>query len=274
MRTHSGGVVLSIFGFSLVWLLSVTIQAQHEIAHKPLVYQLPGMEAIMSKTYQYKDSLQLEIFLPNSFDEGSFHPVIIFVCGFRNLNFRKGRMYRDWCKLMAMHGIAAILYEVNDPINSLDHLVDFIDRNVNSLRVDSTKIGVWSCSANALLAINKVNMDSRISFQIVYYGLTATFDSKYRTEVAEFTSKYGIANNIKAPYTSKASTLIVKAGKDTWGIITKTTNEFAFELSRLNLPFELINYPEGVHSFDILDGRPESINVIKATLDFVRRVVH
>ena len=245
--------------------------SQESIFKRHLVYEEPLMDSIKSQQINYKDSLKADLYFPMMKVANESFPCVIFVSGFARINFRKVQGYIDWAKLMAAHGIIGIVYETSSPGSDFDYLTNYIVSNAKNLHLDPDRIGIWSCSGNSLLAVNKVNSTDQFKCHSIYYGLTTTLNSKYLNEVKDMSGKNGFAYEIKSEYVSKVPTLIVRSGLDHWELVIKTTDEFINELLSKNLPFELINYDQGSHSFDISDNNDTSREIILKTVAFFKK---
>lgn len=254
----------------LFFIISEVSIAQESIFKMHLVHQEPTMISIKAKQFIYKDTLKADIYLPVMEITTKTYPCVIFVSGFAGINFRSVQVYSDWAKLFATNGIIGIVYETNSPGIDFDKLTEYIISNSKTLNIDQNKIGIWSCSGNSLLAINKVNTANQFKCHSIYYGLTTTLNSNYLKEVEDLSKKNGFAYEVKDEYISRIPTLIVRAGKDYSKLILNSIDEFTNELLSKNIPFELINYPEGRHAFDMLDNNEASKKIILKTIEFFK----
>jgi dienelactone hydrolase len=235
-----------------------------------LVHQVQTMNSIKPTKIVFRDTLKADIYIPIMKVTTQEFPCVIFVSGFAGINFRFVQVYNDWAKLMAANGIIGVVYETNSPSVDFDKLVEYLKVNSKILHLNNDKIGIWSCSGNSLLAVNKVNESTQFKCHSIYYGLTTTVNSQYLKEVEELSKKNGFAFLAKDEYVSKVPTLIIRAGKDNWKIILNSIDEFVKILLTNNIPFELLNYPEGQHAFDILDDNETSKQIIIKTVEFFK----
>lgn len=252
-------------------LLFTVSFAQGDMFKKHLVYQEQTMNSIKPTKIVYRDTLEADVYFPIMKVATKKFPCVIFVSSFAGINFRSIQVYIDWAKLMAANGIIGVVYETNSPSLDFDKLTEYLISNDETLHVDKNKMGIWSCSGNSLLALNKVNASSQFKCHSIYYGLTTTFNSQYLDEVKEMSKKNGFTFFVDSEYTSKTPTFIVRAGKDNWTIILSSIDEFVNLLLTRNIPFELINYPEGQHAFDILDDNETSKQIVIKTIEFFKK---
>lgn len=259
-------------GLITAYLFLFTISyAQEDMFKKHLVHQERTMNSISPTNVVYSDTLKADIFIPIMKVTTKEFPCVIFVSGFASINFRLVQAYKDWAKLMAVNGLIGVVYETNSPSVDFDKLTEYLTMNCKTLHVDKNKIGIWSASGNSLLALNKVNASSQFKCHSIYYGLTTTINSQYLNEVKEMSKKNGFVFLVEAEYISKVPTLIIRAGKDSWTTILNSIDEFVRLLLSRNIPFELVNYPEGQHAFDMLDNTEESKRIINLTVEFFKR---
>ena len=257
-------IILSFFFFTISF-------AQGDMFKMHLVHQVQTMNSIKPTKIVYSDTLKADIYIPIMKVATKEFPCVIFVSGFAGINFRFIQVYNDWAKLMAANGIIGVVYETNSPSVDFDKLMEYLTTNSKALHLDKNRIGVWSSSGNSLLALNKVNASSQFKCHSIYYGLTTTNNSQYLNEVKEMSNKNGFAFFVEDEYMSKVPTLIIRAGKDSWTIILNSIDEFVRLLLTRNIPFELVNYPEGQHAFDILDNTENSKRIIIMTVEFFKR---
>ncbi|HET9277821.1 MAG TPA: hypothetical protein VFN95_06530, partial [Flavitalea sp.] len=161
--------------------------------------------------------------------------------------------------------------ETNSPDDDFDRLIEFLMQNAESLRIDKSKVGIWACSANTVLAMNKVSKLNDFKCISIFYGLTITSGSEHYREAEELSKKNGFTFLPANEYTSTIPTLVVRAGKDSWIVILKAINEFVWSLMTNNKNFELINYPDGQHGFDIFDDTMTSKEIIVRTIEFFKK---
>lgn len=235
---------------------------------KHLVVYSTDFEKIQPISYEYRDTLTMDVFLPQ--DTRKNFPCVIMVSAFSKFNFRKSTMYKDWAKFMATNGMAVVIYEAPSPGSDFDALYSFILDHSVQLRIDTARLALWSCSANSLLAINKASQKQSFKAQVIYYGLTATGDSKHKDEIKAFCDENGIYFYLDNDYKANIATQIVRAGNDSWPLIQKCIKEFSDLLLSKNIPFELINYPQGHHNFDVVDNAIRSQQIINQTIAFLR----
>lgn len=254
-----------------IFFLLAQSLAQNDISKMHLVYQVQSMDSIKPIKVKYSDTLTADLYIPSTKVAAQTFPCVIFMSGYARINFRHVQVYNDWARLMAANGLIGVVYETNEPNSDFDKLSEYLTANAKSLHVNEARIGIWSCSANSLLAMNKITESSKFKCYSIYYGLTLTDDSEYLKEAEELSKKNGFSFSVKKDYNSSTPILIVRAGKDSYTIILKSIDEFVKSLLAKNIHLELINYPDGQHGFDIVDDNTTSKQIIARTVEFFKR---
>jgi hypothetical protein len=95
------------------------VTTRNEIAAKPVVYQIPGMDAAHIRRdipYQTANAdLVMDIYRPPDSKAATRLPAVVFVMGYSDLGaekifgckFKEMEAYVDWAKLIAASGLAA-----------------------------------------------------------------------------------------------------------------------------------------------------------------------
>ena len=107
--------MLRIFVVSTCMSVCYNLFAQ-PVIERPVVYQVPAMNKVITREkIEYSKvndtSLTMDIYYPPGFDKNKLLPVVIFNNGVGVMDLPQWRVYRDWAKLMAAHGLIAINYQ-------------------------------------------------------------------------------------------------------------------------------------------------------------------
>jgi hypothetical protein len=278
MKTKSiVSIILAIFLFQ-----GGAIFAQN-ITKLRVVYQIPGMEKVIIKqnlvykTTEGKD-LTYDLNYPPDFKGETRLPVVIMVLGYSDDVFKSQlkswEVYKDWAKLFAASGMAAINYSTLQPAADIHDLIMHIRKNAEELKLDEDAIGIWSCSGNVLNALSVI-MDERkehLKCAALYYGIMTTPDRKFHDSVLKLNklANFSIEGSEKIKYFHKdLPLLIVRAGKDREDI-NQTLDHFVSQAISSNVPLTLINFTEGQHAFDVYDDNDISRDIIEQTLKFMK----
>src|SRR5688572_28070463 len=103
----------TIFLWFLLTLFVNKIYGQVDPTKAPLVLQLPGMQnASVQKGLKYKTIndtlLTFNIYYPPGFDKKSILPLVIFNNGVGINELPEWKVYDDWARLVAFHGMIAV----------------------------------------------------------------------------------------------------------------------------------------------------------------------
>jgi acetyl esterase/lipase len=256
-----------------------------EIATKPVVCQIPGMDAVSIQRdlrYQATDAvpLTMDLYRPPDSKAAGRLPAVVFVTGYPDpgaqkifgCKLKEMECYISWAKLVAASGLSAITYLNHDPARDLDALFRHLRENAEALAIDERRMGVWSCSGNVPLALDVLMRDEHLKCAALCYGVMLDLDGS--TSVAESARKFGFAN----PATGKSvrdlppelPLFIARAGRDEPGL-NETLDRFIAHALAANLPITLANHSTGPHAFDVLDDSETSREIIRQILAFLRR---
>jgi hypothetical protein len=254
-----------------------------------LVYGLPDMEKVVLRSVGYRtledSTLTMDIYYPTSPETNARFPVVIFVMGYSDTSPVIGGPLKDtlqfpsWGRLLAASGFVAVMYQTRQS-DDLKYVVGYIRKNAKDLNVDENKVGLWSCSGNTLAAISFAMQERRdyLLFAIFYYGFMLTPGNEFRKEINELCDSRGCyateLEDVKQLRT-ELPLLIVRAGMDTIPFVNESIDHFVKVAISDNTPITFINYPEGIHGFDIKSWwkttpHHRSVEIIKITLEFMR----
>jgi tetratricopeptide (TPR) repeat protein len=250
----------SIFILNSVLYISSTLaqQPNRDPRQQSVVYQLPKMEQVaIQKDITFKTvgplQLKMDVYYPRHVRRDERLPVVVFVNGVGDRpNFPKLKewgQYRDWGKLIAASGFAAITHDSRgeDAIADTSSLLEYVRANAARLNLNEDKILVWSCSANGREAMKIVMEDRPYIRAAVFYYAVGDAPSLLR-ELPLF---------------------IARAGLDNWNL-NQGIDNFAATAVAQGLTVNFVNYAEGHHAFDLFDNTDESREIIKRTLEFIK----
>jgi hypothetical protein len=277
----------SKYGLLILLLLLVTFCNQMTTGQSVVALKLPGMEdAIVKKDITYLNNSvlnrKMDIYYPPKFDFKRNIPAIIFISGCPDTSmvklagneFRKWSTYTSWCKLVAASGMAAIVYETGDPKDDLIALTEYINSNLDKLSINKNSIGAFVCSGHTPNAVSYIlNSPSNIfNCAVLYYGFFLTQDFEYLSTIEGLLIDKGFQ---KPPiltdpinWNKNVSILIIRAGMDNVPYLNQSMQNFFNNAIKQNLPITLINYPQGVHGFDVYTDNETTRLIISNTLEF------
>lgn len=242
----------------------------------PLVYQLPYAGQVR-KGMPFVDEARLfDLYLPEQADGPS--PVVVLVTGYPDTGFEAmtGRKQmqiqanRDWARLLAASGMAAVLYSNTDPVEDARALIAFLRAEAAQLEIDPDRIGIWSCSGNVPNAIHLIHQDDAIRCATLLYGFMLDKEGGSGVQETSETFRFANPNRGMENFPENTPILVIGAGKDDFPNLNESIDDFEAEAIARNSPVSVIRYPEGVHAFDILDDSERSKELVKLCIGFLR----
>tara|TARA_B110000858_G_scaffold198436_1_gene264962 strand:+ start:7586 stop:8374 length:789 start_codon:yes stop_codon:yes gene_type:complete len=241
-----------------------------------LVYQLPYAGNVREGISYADEARVFDIYLPEKVDAPA--PVVVLLTGYPDPQFEERfarkqmqiQAYKDWAKLLAASGMAAVIYSNVDPVDDALTLLDFLRSEADKLQIDPSRIAVWSCSGNVPNAINVLHKDSSLRCGALLYGFM--LDTAESVVLQKTAQTLGFVNPHEdmEHFPENTPILIIRAGKEEFPFLNESIDNFEAEAIARNSPVSVIRYPEGVHAFDRLDDSQRSIEMIKLCVGFLR----
>jgi AraC family transcriptional regulator len=269
----------------IFWPIAKPKTERGEAASKPVVYHIPGMDAVTIQpdiAYQTTASgpLTFDLYRPPAAKATAPLPAVIFVVGYSDLGaermlgckFKEMESYITWAKLVAASGLIAITYENHDPISDLDVLFGYIREHATTLGIDEQRIGLWSCSGNVPTALSTLMEKQDLKCAALCYGITLDLDGS--TGVAEAAKMWRFSN----PTAGKSvrdlppnvPLFIARGGCDEVPQVNETLDRFITHALAANLPLTVANHATGPHAFDLMHDSETSREIVRQILAFLR----
>jgi effector-binding domain-containing protein/dienelactone hydrolase len=267
------------------WPIAPPKAQRAEIATKPVVYQVAGMDAVTVERdlpyHRDNRDLKLDVYRPHGSTLAARLPAVVFVIGYSDLGsermfgckFKDVEAYVSWAKLVAASGLIGITYLNHDPVRDLDTVLLYIRQNAAALGIDEKRIGIWSCSGNVPAALGLLMAANRPAFKCaaLLYGCTLDLDGS--TGIAEAAKSWLFANPTAGrtvrDLSANVPLFIARAGRDS-AEMNQTLDRFVSHAIAANLPVTVANHPTGPHAFDVLDASATSREIIRQILAFMR----
>jgi dienelactone hydrolase len=205
-------------------------------------------------------------------------PAVLFISGYPDAGAEKMlgcklmdmAAYVCWARLVACMGLVGILYENEEPGADARLLLEHIKSHADSLGVDATRLGVWSCSGNVPNALGLLAENTDVACATLCYGYTHDLDG--HRDVAEAAAQFGFVSPPSLAIAALRDTplLLVRAGRDEVPGLNAALDRFALHALAANLPITLVNYPEGPHAFDVVDSSESSRAIVREILGFLQ----
>jgi hypothetical protein len=247
-----------------------------------IVYEIAGQnDVIVKKDFIYHNDLKLDIYYPPKFDFQTKLPAVIIVLGYTDeagkklvgSEFRSYAQFTSWSRIIAASGLAAITYQSTDPEKDIIALLNYIDSNSDKLLIDQDRLAAFSVSAHTptMISTSLGNTPTNFKCAAALYGFFLTNDFKYLPQIDSISQYRGFKTpRLPDPvnWRKDLAILIIRAGKDNVPFINQSLSTFYEDAMIQNLPITLINYPTGLHGFDVYNNNETTRQIIKNTLDF------
>ena len=178
---------------------------------------------------------------------GGPKPAVVLVSG--GTNVRGWGLYKDYGRIVGASDVVAVIPDkryqgqqgieqgAQDTLDLLAHL----RANATKYSIDGERICLWTFSAGGSLAQLGIDPKNRLSCVVAYYGL----------------GQAGPHIVLREHHATMPPMLIVRAGRDNPSL-NNAIDSFASLALGLNAPVTVMNYPAGVHAFEVEEHRPES----------------
>lgn len=260
------------------------------------------------QTYLYKETedkdLKLDIYYPDTIRNK--YPLVFFshggawVSGFRNQPNNV-----SWCRYLASKGfaVASIDYRfgyknnMDDILSDYTDALEYIKENSNSLSIDKDNIVLMGLSAGAHLALlystyYSFNKDTEkmkgIKGVVSYYAptdLTCLLEFDNKSLFAKFATRQTLKNSPSEKYdpydyyspinwlsNNMVPTLLVHGKLDNT-VPLKSSVDFAKELKSFNIDYNLLIHKKGDHSFDTQLKDRATINILRRTVIYIKKII-
>lgn len=278
-----------------IWfMLMVTILPAQDLLKKTIVYTVPGMEKItIHKNIIYKKvegkQLKMDIYMPPPVkNKTQRYPVVVFVHGGPVMAGmtppKEWGVFTSYGRLVAASGLVGVTFnhryygmDKKNVINSIADVKDVINlitMKGSTYHINSDQICLWAFSgAGSHLSIPLKEKMTNVRCLVSYYAIMNLkyFLSKdYQVKLADILEDYTPVNYLKNKKDPFPSVLIANAGKDA-PAIKKGIQEFVNESFKVNILIDFLNHPDGFHGFDVLNDDDRSKDILKRTIQFIKK---
>jgi len=198
-------------------------------------------------------------------------PAVVLISGAGKV--RDWGLYKDYGRIVGASEVVAVIpdkrYEgpkgleqgAQDTLDLLAHL----RANAAKYNIDANRICIWTFSAGGSLAQLGIDPKNKLSCVVAFYGL----------------GQAGPHIALREHAAAMPPMLVVRAGRDNPGL-NNAIDTFASLALALNAPVTVMNYPAGVHGFEVEDTRPEpkepaniaeTERILRTTMHWIRERV-
>ncbi|MCB8960595.1 MAG: alpha/beta hydrolase [Ardenticatenales bacterium] len=257
-----------------------------------VVLELPGMAAIQpSHQLIYQEvagtAYGCDVYLPPSHQPGQLHPTILFVHGEGPAEIlfdaKDWGQYVSWGQLAAASGFAGVTFthrssgwfqRLPDVEADLNACLAFLRDNATTCGLNLDQLVVWVCSGGTPAVVSTLlrNRPAGLRALIACYGrlaldpIAAQIDPPLpATALARYSANAALDELDPA---GPPPLLLVRCGADELPGVNDSIDAFTAAALARNIPLELINYPAGVHGFDISNDTDAARQIIRRILTF------
>lgn len=229
-------------------LLTLLIAVALPLAGQQFVYPRPDRNAfVVTKDVLFAEGLRFDLYRPAG---NAIVPVVIFA-NVGNGGMKDWPGYVGWGETVAAAGLAAVHYDASSAaVENFGALMTALRKSADEYRIDPTRVVVWGGSSNVQIALPAA-MDRRNTFikgAVIYYGDANV--PELRTDLPVY---------------------LVRSGLDDTGLNQRIDALVARALAA-NAPWTIDSYGGGLHGFDIFNDTDLSRELIRRSLDFMKRV--
>ena len=257
-----------------------------EIKPMRVVYSVPGMERVkVQKNLVFKKAgdleLQMDVYAPPDLKRGERRPAVVFVSGDAPWEILKDLkdwgVYVSYGQLAAAHGFVGVTFnhrsterfaKLRDAASDVDDAIAYARGHADELGIDPDRICLWAYSAGGPFL--RTMLRDKPAFVRCVVGYYSMFGPPKGATPEDVAREFTVANYLGQNPKSVPPLMVVRAGRDV-PFINDSVDEFLREAVRQNLSIEFVNYAEGTHGFDVDVNTDRTREIIKRTLEFVKK---
>lgn len=237
-----------------------------EMVRMRVVFSVPGMDAVAVRrdvVYKTVDGRQLHMDVYAPPGRSGARPAIVLIHGgpIPRLGAKNMGLFVSYGELLAASGFVAVTFDhrflapthLTDAATDVADLVATVRTNAGSLGVDSDRLALWAFSGGGpFLAAPLSERPGWLRAVVAYYAiLDSALDA--------------LGDDAR----SAAPMFVARAALDNaW--LNGTIDRFVQKALDRGAALDVLNHPDGRHSFDILDDDARSRQIIGRTLGFLR----
>jgi acetyl esterase/lipase len=257
-----------------------------EMIRMRVVLELPGMDAVnvrRDRAYKTADGqpLNMDVYSPPG--PARPRPAVILIHGgpIPRTGAKNMGVFVSYGELLAASGLIAITFDhrflaagrITDAAGDVADLLAHVRKSAGSLGVDADRLALWAFSGGGpFLAASLRERPKWLRAIIAYYAVldlqqpTPGDDSGISTELRR---TFSAVDALGQSARSAPPMLVARAGLDNpW--LNGTIDRFIEKGLNGGAALDVLNHPDGRHSFDILDNDVRSKQIIRRTVEFLR----
>jgi acetyl esterase/lipase len=256
-----------------------------DLAAKTVLYTMPGTDQVIvrrDEPYRVTESgpLTMDLYYPPGAAPGTRLPVVVFVFGYSDVGypnmlgctFKEMGMTVSWARLFAASGMVAVVYTNRQPAEDVDAVLQSLRENAARLDIDENRIGLWAGSGNVPLALWLLMHDRRDYLKCAALSNGFLLDLDGAMGVAEAQKTYRFANPCAGKSVddvrSDVPLFIARSGRDQFGGVNESIDNFMPRALRRNLPVTFVNHASAPHGFDLFHDSETTREIVRQILNF------
>jgi tetratricopeptide (TPR) repeat protein len=230
-------------------LFTMFLIASSATAQQNYFYPKPAPGSVrVHKDLALRPGLKFDLYRPAN---DSVVPLVI-VANIGSLAYTGWPIYIGWGEAIAEAGMGGVIYQATQPtaLEDFETLMTLLRQKASELRIDPSRVVIWSASANVQLGL-PLAMDAKRDYirgGVVYYGDASV--ENIRTDLPVMIVRAGLDNS---PLNERIDKLIARA-------------------LAANAPWTIENYGGGLHGFESLNDTEITRALIQRTLSFMKSV--
>jgi acetyl esterase/lipase len=266
-----------------------TRQAAPDISKMPVVYRVPGMEAVTVKSdLKYTGAgaapLLMDVYAPPRLAKGERRPAVLFIHGSVPPGSRAKDMgvFKSWGRLAAASGMVGVTFthrlgypkpQLQDAASDVAAAIAYVRSNADSLNVDGDRLCLVAYSGGGpMLSAAMRERPEYVRCLVAFYAFLDLRHSEMHKphETPDVLNSFSPITYLEGGADRMAPMFVARAGLDQIPGLNDSIDRFVAEAISKNAAVTFYNHPRGVHGFDILTDDERSREIIRAALDFMK----
>lgn len=268
------------------------IRRMAELVNRPVVYKVPGMDQVrVRKDLAYKETsdanVRMDVYTPPGLAAGERRPAVLFIHGGARTEYRPKDwgVYQSWGRLVGASGMVAVIFThrlgfphtaILDGASDVADAIAYVRAHAAELSVDGDRLCLVAYSAGGpMLSPFLSDPPPYVRCLVAFYTFMDIRQSKEHreNETAETLERFSPIVQIARTPARVPPLFLARAGQDQVPTLKDTIDRFAAEALERNIPFELVNHPQGVHGFDNQNDDDRSREIVAQAVCFMKRHV-
>jgi acetyl esterase/lipase len=257
-----------------------------EIIRMRVVFSVPGMDRInVRRDLVYKtvdgQPLHMDVYSPSGSPQP--RPAVILIHGgpVPRIGAKNMGVFISYGELIAASGFVAVTFDhrylaqarIAEAGGDVADLVAHVRKSAGPLGVDPDRLALWAFSGGGpFLAVPLRERPTWLRAVVAYYAVLDLQQPPPGDDggiAARLREMYSAIDALGEDARRAPPILVARAALDnSW--LNGTIDRFVQAGLATGATLDLLNHPEGRHSFDILDDNARSKQVIRRTLEFLR----